>query len=79
MRSVEAGNFSNLIAGRRGRRTNSPPQLGQTPLRIVSAQDTQNVHSNEHISASIDSGGRSTLQHSQLGFSSSILTSHLCL
>ena len=58
--------------GRRGRLNNSPPQLGHTPLRIVLAQSTQKVHSNVQIRASADSGGRSRLQHSQLGRSWSI-------
>ena len=67
MRSVEAGFFASLSAGRRGRATSSPPQLGQWPLSVVSAHDAQKVHSNEQIRASIASGGRSLLQHSQLG------------
>jgi hypothetical protein len=71
-RSVDAGNLASFAAGRIGRRTSSPPQFGQTPCNSVSAQVWQKVHSNEHITASRDSGGRSRLQHSQLGFSFSI-------
>ena len=66
-RSVVAGYFASLSAGRRGLVNNSPPQFGQVFLRSVSAQTRQNVHSNEQMSASADSGGRSRLQHSQLG------------
>ena len=67
MRSVEAGYLASLLAGRRGRATNSPPQLGHLPLSTVSAQDAQNVHSNEQMRASVDSGGKSLPQHSQMG------------
>jgi len=42
------------------------------PFSTVAAHDAQNVHSNEHILASVDSGGRSLSQHSQLGRSCSI-------
>jgi hypothetical protein len=72
-RVVEAGDFASLPAGRRGRRTNSPPQLGQVPPKGPSAHATQKVHSNEQMRASRDSGGRSLLQHSQLGRRSSIV------
>ena len=71
-RRVEAGLVRSLAGGRRGRDTNSPPQLGQLPPSFDSAQEAQNVHSNEQIRASTDSGGRSRSQHSQLGRSSSI-------
>jgi hypothetical protein len=64
---TEAGNFSNAAAGRTGRRTSSPPQFGHFPARTFSAQCAQNVHSNEQIRARIEWGGKSTLQHSQLG------------
>jgi hypothetical protein len=67
IRSVEAGYFTNFSAGRRGRATSSPPQLGHRPSSTPYAHERQNVHSNEQIRASDDSGGRSTLQHSQLG------------
>jgi len=72
MRSVDAGLLASLSAGRRGRLTSSPPQFGQTCLRIVLAHSTQNVHSNVQMSASWQSGGRSRLQHSQFGRSWSI-------
>ena len=74
MRSVEAGLFSSLHAGRLGLTTSSPPQLGQMPISTVWAQETQKVHSNEQMRASPDSGGRSQSQHSQFGRSSSMLT-----
>jgi hypothetical protein len=66
-RSVEAGDFSSLFGGRRGRATNSPPQLGQCPCSTVSAQVLQKVHSKEQMRASVEPGGRSLSQHSQLG------------
>jgi hypothetical protein len=75
LRSRDAGYFTNFSAGRTGRRTNSPPQLGQRPPSTVSAQLRQNVHSNEQITASTDSGGRSRSQHSQFGRSWSIFSS----
>jgi len=53
------------FAGRRGRGTSSPPQFGHLRFRIVSAQEAQNVHSNEQMRASVESGGNSTLQRSQ--------------
>jgi hypothetical protein len=68
---VDAGLFASLLAGLRGRATSSPPQFGHIPLSLSSAQGTQNVHSNEQILAS-PAGGKSVLQHSQLGLSSSI-------
>jgi hypothetical protein len=42
------------------------------PFSTVAAHDAQNVHSNEQIRASVDSGGRSLSQHSQFGRSCSI-------
>jgi hypothetical protein len=74
-RLVEAGWRTRSAVGRIGRRANPPPQLGQTPRSRMSAQARQNVHSNEQILAWVDSGGRSTPQHSQLGRSSSIFFS----
>jgi len=65
--SVEAGFLSNAALGRMGRRKSSPPQLGHFPASTPSAQVAQKVHSNEQIRARIESGGKSTLQHSQLG------------
>lgn len=41
------------------------------------AQPEQKVHSKEQILASVDSGGRSLSQHSQLGRNSSILSPRL--
>lgn len=55
-----------------GRFENSPPQLGQRPCSNVVTHSSQNVHSNEQISAMAESGDRSQSQHSQLGLSSSI-------
>ena len=60
-----------------GRATKLPPQFGHLPARIWSAQFAQNVHSNEQILASGESGGRSLLQHSQQGLISSIPLSTL--
>ena len=68
-RSVAAGNFASLLHGRRGRVTSSPPQLGHCPARTPLAHDSQNVHSNEQMRASVESGARSQLQHSQFGLS----------
>ena len=75
MRSVEAGNLASLAVGRRGRTTSSPPQFGHSPPSKRLVQASQNVHSNEQMRASVDSGGRSRLQHSQLGRSWSITVS----
>lgn len=72
MRSFEAGWRANAAFGRRGRRTNSPPQLGQVPFNLIFAQSLQNVHSNVQILASVLSLGRSRLQHSQFGRSCSM-------
>jgi hypothetical protein len=63
-----------------GRDTKGPPQLGQRPPSLLSTQPRQKVHSNEQIIASVDSGGRSLSQHSQLGRNSSmdyLSSSHL--
>jgi hypothetical protein len=72
-RCREAGNFSSFTAGRTGRRTSSPPQLGHRPLSTRSAQERQNVHSNEQIMASRESGAKSMSQHSQPGLSKSMV------
>jgi hypothetical protein len=72
MRLVEAGWRANIAAGRMGRATRLPPQLGQTPLRTVSAQAAQNVHSKEQMRASGLAGGKSRSQHSQPGRNSSL-------
>lgn len=55
--------------------TNPPPQLEQTLPKSFSTQAAQNVHSNEQIRASNESGGRATLQCSHVGLSSSIAPS----
>jgi len=60
--------------GLRGRATSSPPQLGQLPFNMSIVQLVQKVHSKEQILASVDSGGRSLSQHSQLGRNSSIFS-----
>jgi hypothetical protein len=73
IRSSEAGLLANLAAGRTGRRTSSPPQLGHSPLKGPSAQSAQNVHSKEQIRAFRAAGGKSTLQHSQFGRSCSMV------
>ncbi len=67
MRSVEAGCAASLLTGRLGLTTSSPPQLGHLPWSTDSAHDTQKVHSNEHMRASVDSGGSALSQHSQEG------------
>ncbi len=72
MRLVDAGWFANSSAGLMGRFVNSPPQLGQMPASFCATQVVQNVHSKEQIIASLDSGGRSLLQHSQFGLSASM-------
>jgi len=54
MRWVPGGFFASLSAGRIGRRTNSPPQLGQRPLKTLSVQLRQKVHSKVQIIASVD-------------------------
>jgi hypothetical protein len=71
-RVVDAGYLANAAAGRRGRSTSSPLQFGHLPPNKPSEHVTQNVHSNVQILASVESGGRSRLQHSQFGLSSSI-------
>ena len=68
----DAGWDFNSSTGRIGRCTKLPPQFGQIPFKISVAHVIQNVHSNEQITASVDSGGKSLLQHSQLGLSSNI-------
>ncbi len=56
-----------------GREVKLPPQFGQICFKVFSTQLTQKVHSNVHIIASSDSGGKSLLQHSQLGLSSNMV------
>ena len=75
-RTVEAGLLASLEGGRNGRDTRLPAQLGQRPPSLFSAQSRQNVHSNVQIIASVAAGGKSLLQHSQLGRSSSMPSSY---
>jgi len=70
----DAGYFFIKSAGRTGRGTKLPPQLGQTPFSFSVTQFWQKVHSKEQIIASLDSGGKSLSQHSQFGLISSIFT-----
>ena len=79
MRSREAGVFASLSAARRGRARNSPSQFGQRPASLCSAQSAQNVHSNEQMRASAESGGRSTSQHSQPGLICNMRASSILL
>ena len=72
-RLVEAGYFSNSSGGLTGRGVNPPPQLGQIRFNTPSTQVLQYVHSKVHIQASVDSGGKSLSQFSQLGRSSSMI------
>ena len=69
MRLVEGGLFVNAVIGLF---TKFPPQLGQRFFKIHLAQVIQNVHSNEQIKASTDSGGKSLSQHSQFGLNSNM-------
>ena len=71
-RFVEAGYLASVTVGRIGRSTKFPPQFGQVQFNLSWAQVRQNVHSNEHITASAESGGKSALPHSQFGRSSNI-------
>jgi hypothetical protein len=72
-RTVEDGLFISLPAGRRGRASSSPPQFGQRAAN-TSEHEAQKVHSNEQIRASVVDGGKSLLQHSQFGLSSSMVS-----
>jgi hypothetical protein len=72
-RSVAAGDLSSFAAGRVGRSTRSPPQLGHRPPNLVSAHAAQKVHSNEQIRAFGAPFGKSQSQHSQLGRIASIV------
>jgi hypothetical protein len=70
---VEAGCLISPLKGRIGRSTKLPLQFGQILLSFASIQFAHmNVHSYEQILASVHSGGKSTLQHSQFGFNVSI-------
>jgi len=52
------------LRGRRGRRTSSPPQLGQIPFKAL-AQVAQNVHSKLQMYAVSSSGASGHAQRSQ--------------
>jgi hypothetical protein len=67
VRSVVAGYFCSKATERNGRGLKPPPQFGHTSCSFVLTQSMQNVHSNEQIIASVESGGRSLSQHSQPG------------
>jgi len=69
---MEAGFLTKNLAARVGRVVKSPPQFGHAPPGKFRTQAAQNVHSNEQIKTSRESGGRSTPQHSQNGLSSNI-------
>ena len=71
MRCRDGGLRSSRHAGRIGRGHKLPPQLGHLPDKWPSTQRRPKVHSYVQIIASVDAGGRSTSQHSQLGRSSS--------
>ena len=72
---MDAGLFFNAAVGLMGLLTKLPPQLGHILFNTPSAQLLQKVHSNVQITASVDSGGKSLLQHSQFGLNSNILNS----
>jgi hypothetical protein len=59
---MDGGLFANLAAGRMGRTTNSPLQLGQIPWTFSAAQLAKKVHSKLQMHASGLSGGRSRLR-----------------
>jgi hypothetical protein len=71
-RLVDAGLFFKAAIGLIGRLTKLPPQLGHWLFKTPSTQLVQNVHSKVQIFASVDSGGKSLLQHSQFGLNSNI-------
>ena len=79
-RTVDAGLCARLtpvllaIVGRIGRGINPPPQLGHTLAKMSVTQRVQNVHSKLQIIASVECGGRSISQHSQLGRISNMVT-----
>lgn len=68
---VEIGYFLMSCLGLIGRFSNPPPQLGQTSCN-KETQSAQNVHSNVHIIASLESKGKDLLQCSQVGLISNI-------
>jgi hypothetical protein len=64
-----------LFTGRTGRAENPPPQFAHTLFSTLSTHDLQKVHSKVQIIASVDSGGSALLQFSQVGLSSSMVSS----
>ncbi|PAV70843.1 hypothetical protein WR25_24927 [Diploscapter pachys] len=78
-RSAEAGLLPSTLPTRVGRVTSWPPQFGQRSWKCCVLQARQKVHSNEQISASGLSGGRSVSQHSQLGRRSSMFRASIQL
>jgi hypothetical protein len=72
--AADAGCLADLEAGRTGRSTRLPLQLGQIPKRTLSQHCAQNVHSKLHMRASHESGASGVLQCSQVGRSSSMAT-----
>jgi hypothetical protein len=75
IRRADGGWSRSAAAGRIGLRSNSPPQFGQEPRKICSAQRAQNVHSKLQMRAAALSAGRSVPQHSQQGRNSSMCNS----
>jgi len=71
-RLVDGGLFFNAAIGLIGLVTKLPPQLGHLLFKTPSTQLVQKVHSKVQIRASVDSGGKSLSQHSQLGLNSNI-------
>lgn len=60
-----------------GRGSNPPPQFGHTLPKTSVTHVAQNVHSNEHIRAAVESGGRARLQCSHVGRNASaVIVSH---
>jgi hypothetical protein len=58
---------------RRGRGSNSPPQLGQRPF-MASEQSAQNVHSNEQMRALVLSAASAVSHRSQIDLISSAMS-----
>jgi hypothetical protein len=71
-REVDAGLFFNASTGLMGLVTKPPLQFGHWLFKIPSTQCVQKVHSKEQMCACVDSGGKSILQHSQLGLNANI-------
>jgi hypothetical protein len=69
---ADAGMASGLPTARRGRRTSSPPQLGQRDP-IASAHAAQKVHSYPQMRAPAESGGSAAAHFSHTGFIASAM------